>query len=112
MASFEPSEDFRKLFSRIGNKCKMSAFLLLKYKEGAMNNPKYFVFSVKRKDKYMQFPVAQFLKCQREKYPFLLKFHLRVVNNKARSQSSAEHSAVTVSFITAVRLCQRWKALL
>lgn len=74
-----------------------------------LNNPQYFVFSVKWKDKYIPLPVAQFLKCQCEKYPFLLKFHSRLVNNKAPSQSPAEQSAVTVSFVTALRMCQMWK---
>lgn len=45
--TFELCEEFTKLFSRIGNKLEMSAFLLLKCVEGAMNNTKYFVFCVK-----------------------------------------------------------------
>lgn len=45
--TFELCEEFSKLFSRIGNKFKMSAFLLLKCIKRAMNNAKYFVFSVK-----------------------------------------------------------------
>lgn len=84
----------------------MSTFLLLKCAEGTLNNPQHFVFSVKGKDKYIPLPVAQFLKCQCEKYPFLLKFHLSLVNNKAPSQSPAEQSALTVSFVTALRMCQ------
>lgn len=70
-ATFELREEFSKLFSRTGNKFKISAFLLLKCIEGAVNNPKYFVFSIKKRDKYIPLPVAQFLKCQCEKYPFL-----------------------------------------
>lgn len=45
--TFELSEEFGTVLSRTGNKFKMSAFLLLKCIEGAVNNPKYFVFSVK-----------------------------------------------------------------
>jgi hypothetical protein len=37
---------------------------------------------------------------------------LSLVNNKSPSQSPAEQSAVTVSFVTALRMCQRWKVLL
>ena len=89
-ATFELREELSKLFSRTGHKFKISAFLLLKCIEGARNNPRYFVFSIKRRDKYIPLPVAQFLKCQCEKYPFVLKFHLSLVNNKspAKAQQS------------------------
>lgn len=74
-----------------------------------MNNSKFFVFSVKLKDKYIPLPVTQCLKCQCEKYPSIIKFYSKLVINKAHSESLAESSAVTVSFVTASRMCQMEK---